>query len=381
MTSVFGLTAYQLTQNTDISAFLPLTMHQLKIISLEVRNNWHSLLGSLIGFVTLLVGYYNTQARKIVIMLCSVIIIGDLFFFGSNIYPATDSSIYNERPKIIQYLDEQKDVRVSNNISIGMIRSVMGGGEFDDNFAVEAILPYTNLMFDDISVVGGQVGDRLLQDHAEVLAAIVREEFPRDRFLRLYSVNYVLASKWEPFETFELVFQENIKGDVGELTLKLYSGDVLPRAYVIYDWEIYPKEEKALLQLGNPDWDINSKAIIISSETTGFQKPVLSKPHFSPAVISHYGINRVSLQINTDHEGLLVLNDTYYPGWKVFVDGTESEIFRTNYLVRGVFVPEGVHEIEFRYFPNSLKMGGGISFSSFICLIFLIWISKTRNEY
>ena len=56
-------------------------------------------------------------------------------------------------------------------------------------------------------------------------------------------------------------------------------------------------------------------------------------------------------------EGYLVLHDSYYPGWRAWVDGEETEVLRANYLFRAVVVPEGVHKVRFRYLPTTLAEG------------------------
>ncbi len=54
---------------------------------------------------------------------------------------------------------------------------------------------------------------------------------------------------------------------------------------------------------------------------------------------------------------LLILADTFYPGWQATVDGDPAPIYRTNVLLRGVPVPAGEHEVVFRYAPASWRQG------------------------
>jgi uncharacterized membrane protein YfhO len=59
--------------------------------------------------------------------------------------------------------------------------------------------------------------------------------------------------------------------------------------------------------------------------------------------------------------GYLVLADTYYPGWRAFVDGHPAQVWRANYGFRAVAVDAGEHEIEFQYRPRSFVLGAAIS--------------------
>jgi uncharacterized membrane protein YfhO len=45
------------------------------------------------------------------------------------------------------------------------------------------------------------------------------------------------------------------------------------------------------------------------------------------------------------------LNDKYDPNWKVTVDGKPATLLRCNYIMRGVEVPAGDHQVEFRFAP------------------------------
>jgi hypothetical protein len=62
---------------------------------------------------------------------------------------------------------------------------------------------------------------------------------------------------------------------------------------------------------------------------------------------------RVEVVATSTSGGLLVLHDTYYPGWLAEVDGRPASILRAFVLFRGVEVPPGTHRITFRFAPFS----------------------------
>ena len=71
-------------------------------------------------------------------------------------------------------------------------------------------------------------------------------------------------------------------------------------------------------------------------------------------------------------EKLAVFSEIYYPaGWKCFIDGKESNYFRTDWVLRGMVVPAGDHEIKFTFKPASYYIGNKISLASSVLLILL----------
>jgi len=69
----------------------------------------------------------------------------------------------------------------------------------------------------------------------------------------------------------------------------------------------------------------------------------------------------VILRTETKGPGILVLTDSFYPGWRARVDGRAADISRVDYGFRGVPVPGGEHKVEFRYDPGSFRVGLFIS--------------------
>jgi uncharacterized membrane protein YfhO len=84
-----------------------------------------------------------------------------------------------------------------------------------------------------------------------------------------------------------------------------------------------------------------------------------------PPTFGERSLNRVYLDANLKAPGFLVLADSFYPGWKCFVDGKESKIYRANYVMRSVFLPSGRHQVEFKYDPLSFKIGAAISIAAY----------------
>ena len=78
----------------------------------------------------------------------------------------------------------------------------------------------------------------------------------------------------------------------------------------------------------------------------------------------------------------IILRDTWYPGWKAYVDNQETNIDKYLDIYRKIKVDKGNHFIKFVYKPYSFYLGLKISlFSAIIWLILLIkYKSKTIDE-
>ncbi len=66
---------------------------------------------------------------------------------------------------------------------------------------------------------------------------------------------------------------------------------------------------------------------------------------------------QVLIATATDTDQLLVLADSYHPGWSVTVDGQEVRLLRICGDFMGCVVPAGKHLVRFAWRPASLRYG------------------------
>src|SRR5260370_31825856 len=91
-------------------------------------------------------------------------------------------------------------------------------------------------------------------------------------------------------------------------------------------------------------------------------------PNVEDAVsIQRYEPHRVYLRAQMGCDGMVVLSDTYYPGWVAPVDGNEAPIFQVYNALRGVLVPRGSHEITMRFRPKPDFSGAALTAVAVLC--------------
>lgn len=100
---------------------------------------------------------------------------------------------------------------------------------------------------------------------------------------------------------------------------------------------------------------------------------------FSPAKIDEYKPDRLTVSVELDASGYLVLADLYHPGWKATIDGKAAEILPANLALRAVPLQAGSHVVEFSYECPGQKTGLAVSLAALIALLISAAIAR-RSE-
>jgi hypothetical protein len=146
----------------------------------------------------------------------------------------------------------------------------------------------------------------------------------------------------------------------------LLPADPLPRVWFSESWIELPENQcLSLLSAG-----IDQEQVTILYESP--ELPEVLNTDEAEAVIEVDEPNRVSIRTDNPEDGLLILADTWYPRWRVFIDGEPGSILQSNHWQRGVVVPSGQHEVEFRFDSSDVTTGLIISLAGLISCIIII---------
>ncbi len=107
---------------------------------------------------------------------------------------------------------------------------------------------------------------------------------------------------------------------------------------------------------------------IFKNDATNF-----SKDSTATIQLVSYKPNHLKYTSNNTGNGLAVFSEMYYEkGWKATIDGKETGIFRTDYVLRGLQIPAGRHVIEFKFEPQVIQTGSTITLISGFGILLLL---------
>jgi hypothetical protein len=113
--------------------------------------------------------------------------------------------------------------------------------------------------------------------------------------------------------------------------------------------------------------------LILLSESKPFSR---NKVIESDVRFEEYKPDRVVLTYNADGDGFLYLSDSYYPGWRAYVDEKETRIYRANLAFRAIEVPAGRHRVVFKYVPGSFYCGLFLTIIGILLCGYISWHGK-----
>lgn len=92
----------------------------------------------------------------------------------------------------------------------------------------------------------------------------------------------------------------------------------------------------------------------------------------STIALTHFNNDTVIYASVSDKPQFAVFSEVYYPfGWNAYIDGKKADYCKVNYILRGMSLPAGKHEIKFIFEPESYKKGIKIGYAaSYLILIF-----------
>jgi hypothetical protein len=154
-----------------------------------------------------------------------------------------------------------------------------------------------------------------------------------------------------------------------------------PRAWAVHELVTIKKNLDGHVLIGEHLVEMHSKAFAFANESAGLPagsfKPCAGADQVS---ILRYRAEDVSIRAQMACDGMVVLSDTFYPGWKAYVDGKRATIHEVNFAMRGVLAPSGTHDIQYRYRPGSFYAGAAMTAAGVLGACCLAFFSRKRRD-
>jgi len=164
----------------------------------------------------------------------------------------------------------------------------------------------------------------------------------------MLNVKYITYNQPLPLPDTQVAF----KDDQGNYVIE--NTDVLPKAFFVDSvaTATLPKEIARQMKPGN-GFNPSHTALVQT------HKSITSQTDSTAQVqVTTYNAAAIKLQTQTQKPGFMVLSEIYYPaGWTATIDGEPTDIYKTNFVLRGIQVPAGKHQIVFRFEPDSIYYG------------------------
>lgn len=317
-------------------------------------------LAILAASLAVIVGYFSQKlSRGKSAMLLAGILVIDLYLMDEKFIdpkPASTMEQHFERDATVTFL--QSDTSVHRIFPLGEL--------FADN----------TFMYHTIQSIGGYSPAKLRIYQELIDSCLYRgtdPQFPLNmNVVNMLNAKYFVAKGRLPEDRLVMVNADQAKQVVTYL-----NPSYLPRAWFVGDTRVAETKRGVLNLLNSVSFDPKRTAILEKpmSQTIGFDSASTVE---LPA--SGYKAHEMSIRTNSSVASLLVVSEVYYPaGWKAFIDGAETEIFKTNYVLRSVYVPAGSHMVEFRFEPKLYEIGFTVTHAAWGLTVLVVIAGTLMN--
>jgi hypothetical protein len=192
-----------------------------------------------------------------------------------------------------------------------------------------------------------------------------------DRRLDLFNVRYLVSSNLNAGTPNLAAHPERFRQVWSQGAIQVFENlHALPRAFLVplRAARVDPDPESALARLRDPGFD-PAAAVLLA-------EPPADPGAGTPAPLSRVLAVRdragdVRVRAVVAEPSVLVVSQSFYPGWKARVDGRPRPVLRADHALQAVVLAPGTHEIELTFESPALRAGLILSALSLLVLAVL----------
>jgi hypothetical protein len=137
-----------------------------------------------------------------------------------------------------------------------------------------------------------------------------------------------------------------VKKEDGPFAVIEFTG-ALPRAKLYTHWLVSTNDQATLAALVSTAFAPEQQVLL----TGAIGAPPATNQPSGTVTITSYAPKTVVLKAEATAPSVLLLNDKIDPNWHVKIDGKPAELLRCNFIMQGVQVPAGEHQVTFHFAP------------------------------
>lgn len=351
----------------------------------DSKNLCQSFIVFVVSALLLIVFLKNKLRKSLFSCLFIILIIGDLIAVNMGINKVMDKRQFALVPDTIELLKEDKTLfRTYQTKEIWELNRQIFGLSYSEGMCERKKTFACNMAMDYgiFSTRGyGSIDVDYWYDFILFLEALPIKA--KLKLLGLLNVKYIISMNPIEEEGVSVVYKGKIYSVTtidGTRAYKFFyissNPYYLPRAFLVPDGIFVDDESVILGIMENENFD--PQRIVVLEGDKGAEGTLVKRDLFVDlgndkefAKIINYEPDEIIIETRADEPKWLVLSDTYYPGWQVFIDGQKGYIYKADYFIRAVLVPGGEHTVKFVYNPASFKIGLIISIITILFILFI----------
>jgi len=149
--------------------------------------------------------------------------------------------------------------------------------------------------------------------------------------------------------------------------------DALGHAWFVKSYKVVPNADAEMAALDS--LKPKDEAVLDQRFGKTVEGLALNRDSTDKISLITYKPNELVYESSSKSEGLAVFSEIYYnvrDEWKVTIDGKSADMFRVNYVLRGLRIPAGKHNIVFKFEPVSVIAGSKVDLVSSLLLVALV---------
>ncbi len=185
--------------------------------------------------------------------------------------------------------------------------------------------------------------------------------------LKILNTKYIITGQKFDHDQITLVFEDK----QNQSYIYLFN-ERLARGFFVGNYKIIEDEYDRLAYINNKNFDPSTTAILEETPLETFDKP-----DSSWVIVNSLNPNERRFNVFSDRKTLFVISEIYYPpGWNIYVDDQlVKHIYKTDHAIQSIILPQGEHQVDVRFAPDSYYQYIKLSYASAGLLYFIIILS------